>query len=385
MSQQPSAVIGADILTPEGIVRDHALLHDAGRIESIVPKADLGAGVEVIELDGGVLIPGFVDLQVNGGGGLMFNNAPDVETLRRMAEAHARIGATSILPTLITDTPEITEQAIAATIEAVENGVPGIIGLHLEGPHLSRSRKGAHEANLIRPMEQTDLERLLAAAQKLPVLKVTVAPESVSGDQIRTLSEAGIVVSLGHTDASYEDCRAAAEAGARCVTHLFNAQSQMGNREPGTVGAALALGELSAGLIADTIHVHPASMRSAIRAKNGPGRVFLVSDAMATAGSDIASFMLNGREILRSENRLTLSDGTLAGAHLELLVAVKNVAELTDVSFETAVEMASLIPAELVQRKQLGRLSPGSAADILHIGVDRTVQGVWQNGSKLLN
>ena len=129
MNQQPSAVVGADILTPEGIVRDHALLHDAGRIESIVPKADLGAGVEVIELDGGVLIPGFVDLQVNGGGGLMFNNAPDVETLRRMAEAHARIGATSILPTLITDTPEITEQAIAAAIEAIENGVPGIIGL----------------------------------------------------------------------------------------------------------------------------------------------------------------------------------------------------------------------------------------------------------------
>lgn len=384
MSGALQAIIGADILMPERVVTGHALTHRHGRIESIVPVEDMDQAAECTELDGGLLAPGFVDLQVNGGGGLMFNNQPDVSALRSMSAAHARIGATSILPTLITDTPEVTAQAVSAAIEAAASRVPGIIGLHLEGPHLSVSRKGAHDAALIRPMEQSDLDMLLDAAAKLPVLKVTVAPESVSTAQIRKMADAGILVSLGHTDASYDACMAAAEAGARCVTHLFNAQSQMGNREPGTVGAVLALGNLSAGLIADMIHVHPASMRNALRAKQGPGFVFLVSDAMATAGSDISSFELNGREIHRNDNRLTLADGTLAGAHLELLEAVRNVSELAGVPFGAAFEMASRLPAELIGNDRLGRLSPGSPAHILHIEHSGALAGVWQDGRRVL-
>jgi N-acetylglucosamine-6-phosphate deacetylase len=383
MSSALQAITGAGILTPHGIVHDHAVLQRDGRIEAVVPISDLGSDVQTTTVDRGLLAPGFVDLQVNGGGGLMLNNAPEVETLRVMAAAHARIGATSILPTLITDTPEVTRRAVAAAIAAIAEGIPGILGLHLEGPHLSVSRKGAHDAALIRPMEQSDLEMLLETAAQLPVLKVTVAPESVSNAQIMAMTDAGILVSLGHTDASYDACKAAANAGARCVTHLFNAQSQMGNREPGTVGAALALGDLSAGLIADTIHVHPASMKTALSAKQGPGCVFLVSDAMATAGSDIESFTLNGREIHRSGDRLTLADGTLAGAHLELLDAAQNVSELSGVALPKALEMASRLPADLIGQNQIGRICPGATADILHIGSAGRLESVWQGGRKL--
>ncbi|WP_120631633.1 N-acetylglucosamine-6-phosphate deacetylase [Ruegeria sp. EL01] len=383
MSTALQAITGANILTTEGVVQDHALLHRDGQIEAVMPVLKIGPDAEVTNVEGGLLAPGFVDLQVNGGGGLMLNNAPKIETLRVMAEAHARIGATSILPTLITDTPEVTRRAVTATISAIAEGVPGILGLHLEGPHLSVSRKGAHDAALIRLMEQSDLDMLLETAAQLPVLKVTVAPESVSNAQIRAMADAGILVSLGHTDASFDACQAAANAGARCVTHLFNAQSQMGNREPGTVGAALALGGLSAGLIADSIHVHPASMKNALSAKQRPGFVFLVSDAMATAGSDIQSFTLNGREIHRSGDRLTLADGTLAGAHLELLDAVRNISELVDLELSQALEMASRQPADLIGQDQLGRICPDAKADILHIGASGTLEKVWQGGRKL--
>ena len=380
MTDTLQALVGADILTLDGIVKNHALLYRTGAIEGVVADTDLPAEANILPLRGGLLAPGFVDLQVNGGGGLMFNNTPNIATLRHMAQAHARIGATAILPTLITDTPEVTGRAIDAVLQAVAEGTPGILGLHLEGPHLSSARKGAHDGDLIRPMESADLDMLLETAAKVPILKVTVAPENVSNAQIQTMAESGILVSLGHTNASYEDCRAAANAGARCVTHLFNAQSQMGNREPGTVGAALALGQLSAGLIADTIHVHPATMRTAIQAKAGPGRVFLVSDAMATAGSEIASFELNGREILRTDDRLTLADGTLAGAHLELLDAVRNVSECADIAFETAYEMAARVPADLIGQSQLGRLMQGAPAHILHIGQTGILEKVWQSG-----
>ncbi|MEX0317490.1 MAG: N-acetylglucosamine-6-phosphate deacetylase [Ruegeria sp.] len=380
MKDALKAITGADILTPDGVRPECALLYRADRIEAVMPEAEMPADTRITHLDGGMLAPGFVDLQVNGGGGVMFNNAPELSTLRRMAEAHAHIGATSILPTLITDTPDVVSRAIDATVQAISEGVAGIAGLHLEGPHLSHKRKGAHDDTLIRPMEDADLTQLLDAAERLPVLKVTVAPESVSPAQIEALKEAGVLVSLGHTDATFEDCQAAVSAGARCVTHLFNAQSQMGNREPGVVGAVLALGELSAGLIADGIHVHAASLRNALCAKAGPGRIFLVSDAMATAGSDIATFRLNSREIRRRGDRLTLTDGTLAGAHLELISAVHNVAGMADLPIEAALDMATRIPADLIGQSHLGRLEPGAQADFLHLCQSKDLLRVWQLG-----
>ena len=253
---------------------------------------------EIVTLKGGFLTPGFVDLQVNGGGGVMFNHAPSVETLRVIAQAHRSLGTVALLPTLITDTPAQTRAAIDAVKQAIAKGVPGIIGIHLEGPHLSIARKGAHDAALIRPMEAQDLELICDAARRLPNVLVTVAPENVTTVQISAMSAAGVIVSLGHTDASFDACISAFDAGATCVTHLFNAMSQLGSRTPGLVGATLARGDIYAGLIADGVHVHATTIAAALRAKVEAQKVFLVSDAMATAGSDIRSFKLNDLSLI---------------------------------------------------------------------------------------
>ncbi len=319
-----------------------------GVLKEIVPENQIAKGETTEDLAGDILSPGYVDLQVNGGDGLMFNDDPSVETLRRMAMAHRKLGATAILPTLITDTPDKTALAVNAAIEAVEASVPGIAGLHLEGPHLSDRRKGAHDSALIRPMQDQDLRMLLDAAQNLPALIVTVAPESTTAEQVSVLAEAGVIVSLGHTDAPFETCLAYANAGARCATHLFNAMSQLGSREPGLVGAALSCGTLSAGLIADAVHVHPSAMRLAWRAKQGPGQLFLVSDAMAVAGTDMTQFHLEGRLIQRKKGKLTLQDGTLAGADLDLTTAVRVLMTQLDLPLEVALAAATSVPASFL-------------------------------------
>ena len=357
---------------------DHALVVAEGRVSGIVPNGTLG-DIQAVHLTGGVLCPGFVDLQVNGGGGVMFNDNPSPETLRLMSAAHARLGTTSLLPTLITDSAEKT----AAAIDAVAaGGVSGIVGLHLEGPHIALSRKGAHEARHIRAMTGGDLAELLAASRRLPRLKVTLAPEAVTLDQIAALSEAGVLVSLGHSDATFDEAAEAVRAGARCATHLFNAMSALGSRAPGLVGAALELGQLSAGIIADGIHVHPASVGTALRAKRAPGQIFLVSDAMAVAGTAETSFELNGRRVMRRDGRLTLADGTLSGADLDLVAALRNLLRWHLVPVDTALAMASRMPAELAGLPDgIGTLRPGAVADFVH--VDPETDGpvkVWKAG-----
>jgi N-acetylglucosamine-6-phosphate deacetylase len=326
----------------------HALRFENGRAAFLGPAIPAPTSGHTIDLAGDILFPGFVDLQVNGGAGILFNTDPSTATLRRIAAAHRSLGVTAFLPTLITDTAEKTRAAIAAVEDALREGVPGIAGLHLEGPHLSVARKGAHDPDLIRPMEAEDLDTLLRATETLPLLKVTVAPETVSEDQVKTLARAGVLVSLGHSDADYETCRRYFAAGASCVTHLFNAMSQLGNREPGLVGAALASGEASAGLIADAVHVHPESIRTAWKAKTGPGRIFLVSDAMAVAGSDLTEFELGGRLIKRKNGILTLADGTLAGADLDLAKAVRTMVEKVGIDIACALQASTSIPAGLI-------------------------------------
>lgn len=330
------------------LLEGYAARFEGGVLSDLCPDTQCPASLEEIDLGGDILFPGYVDLQVNGGDGILFNDDPSVAGVRRIAAAHRRLGVTSLLPTLITDTRDVTRAAIDAVRKAVREGVPGIAGLHLEGPHLSVARKGAHDPTLIRPMEVEDLQALVEAAEQLPVLKVTVAPENVTEEQVQTLSRAGILVSLGHTDADFATCRRYAAAGARCVTHLFNAMSQLGNREPGLVGAALADGELSAGLIADAVHVHPETIRAAWSAKTGPGSIFLVSDAMAVAGSDLTEFELGGRLIRRREGILTLEDGTLAGADLELTTALRVMVNDVGIDLAAALLGATSVPAELI-------------------------------------
>jgi N-acetylglucosamine-6-phosphate deacetylase len=383
MDQQTTAFCCDRLFDGRLMHRAVAVLVRDGRVTGTCVDADIPDGATPVDLGAGILVPGFVDLQVNGGGGVMFNDRQDTDTLARICQAHAALGATSILPTLITESFDHVHAAIGAARQALAAGVPGFAGLHLEGPHLDPRRKGAHDPGLIRSMEARDLALLCDAAQSLPALMVTLAPESVSADQVAALVSAGVVVSLGHSGATYEQCRALVQAGARCATHLFNAMSPLTNREPGLVGAALDLGDLSCGLIADGVHVHPVAMRLALRAKQGPGQIFLVSDAMAPAGTDQRSFMLNGREIRRESGRLTLADGTLAGADLDLATALQVMVRDVGCEVETALRMATSIPAAVIGNQAVGQLRAGVLADMVHLNEDLVLQAVWQQGRQI--
>jgi N-acetylglucosamine-6-phosphate deacetylase len=385
MTDQRVAYLADTILDGGRRHAQAALLVEGSDLRGIVARDAVPEGIRRTDLGAGVIAPGFVDLQVNGGGGVMLNDAPTVDTLRRMTEAHAGLGSTRILPTLITDTPAQTRAAVDAVARAVAAGMPGIAGLHLEGPHLAPARKGAHDAGLIRPMADADLGALCAAAARLPALMVTLAPEAARPDQIAALVRAGAIVSLGHTDAPFDTCRAAFDAGATCVTHLYNAMRQIAGREPGVVGAALADGRVSAGVIADGHHVHAANLGLAVRGKAGPGEVFLVSDAMAVAGTALTEFTLNGREVRRAGGRLTLQDGTLAGADLDLAQAVRVMVRAAGVPLADAVAMATSVPARVIgQGGRYGALSEGSAADFVHLRPDLTLKAVWRGGQRIV-
>ncbi|MCK0097393.1 N-acetylglucosamine-6-phosphate deacetylase [Yoonia sp. F2084L] len=365
------ALIGAAIFDGKVLHQGRTLLLDGPDFVDIVADDILPPDYPAEAVDGGIIMPGFVDLQVNGGGGVMFNDATNVAGLTKIAAALVATGTRAFLPTLITDTPERTRAAIDAVESAIAQGVPGVIGLHLEGPHLSVARKGAHDPSLIRPMTDEDEALLLDAARRLPNVLVTVAPESVTPEQIGRLSDAGLIVSLGHSDCSFEDAQTAFAAGARCVTHLFNAMSQMSNRAPGLVGAALDTPGIAAGLIADDIHVHASMMRIALAAKQHPGKIFLVTDAMATAGSEITQFTLNGRTVLRRDGRLTLEDGTLAGADLNFSQAISVLVDKVGVAPETALAMATQFPADcLKQPGAAGAFVTGHPANAIRLGPD---------------
>jgi N-acetylglucosamine-6-phosphate deacetylase len=377
----PLALGGARIFTGERFLDGHAVLVDDGTIAAVVPVAQIPADARRVELRGGTLAPGFIDAQVNGGGGILFNERPDAPSLALLAKAHGRHGSTALLPTFITDRPAGMIQAMAAVREAIDEGVPGIAGIHLEGPFLSVARKGAHDPALIRPMTEEDVEAILSA--ELDTVLLTVAPETVAPPLIRRLAESGVIVSLGHTDASYETVMAAADAGARGITHLFNAMSQLQHRAPGVVGAALDHGGLWCGLIADGHHVHPAALSAALRAKRGPGRLFLVTDAMPTAGHEGDTFDLNGRKVTRREGVLTLEDGTLAGSDLTMDEAVRFAVARLDLSLAEALRMASLYPAEFLGLKRRGRIVAGHRADLVHLDDGLHARRVLVSGAEI--
>ncbi|AGB43185.1 MULTISPECIES: N-acetylglucosamine-6-phosphate deacetylase [Mesorhizobium] len=378
------ALTGARIFDGDDWHEGAALVVRDGLVEAMLPQGALPGDIRAVDTGGGMLVPGFVDIQVNGGGGVMLNDHPDVASIETICRAHAPFGTTALLPTLITDTPAITAAAIAAGEAAALQKVPGFLGLHLEGPHLSIARKGAHDPALIRPMTDADQAMLIAARQKLPVLLTTIAPESVDPARVKALAKAGIIVSLGHSDTGHATAKAFAEAGASVVTHLFNAMSQIGNREPGLAGAAIDIGALSAGLIADGIHVHPATIRIALDAKQGPGRIVLVTDAMATIGTEMSSFTLNGRTIYRRDGSLRLADGTLAGADLDMISAIRFMHRTVGLELSEVLRMASLYPAQAIgQSHRLGRFANGTAADIVALSDNLDIGSVWIGGDKV--
>lgn len=372
------AITGARIFDGFSWHNDKALLiDDNARVTGIVARSDAPDSTHRHILHGGILVPGFVDLQVNGGGGVLLNDEPTLSGLTTICTAHRQFGTTSLLPTLITDTPDITARTIAAGRQAHATMLSGFLGLHLEGPHLAPARKGAHDPTLIRPIEDDDIQRLTDAVAAMPVLLTTLAPDIVAPARIRKLTAAGVIVSLGHSNASADQVEDAVAAGATMVTHLFNAMSPLGHREPGMVGAALDQPCLHCGLIADGIHVDARVISLALRAKNGAGRLFLVTDAMAATGTDLTSFTLNGRTIHRRDGRLTLADGTLAGADIDMIASVRLMHRTVGLPLDEALRMASLYPAQAVGQTAIGHLQPGAQADFVHLSPDLTVREVW--------
>jgi N-acetylglucosamine-6-phosphate deacetylase len=358
---------------------DAAVLVRDDTIEAIVPAAELPPNVAVERLDGGLLVPGFIDAQVNGGGGVLLNDAPTAATMDRIAAAHRTFGTCRLLPTLITTSAETTQAALAAVGQAG----PGVAGLHLEGPHLAPARKGVHDERFMRPMTDSDIAAMLLA--RVARLLVTVAPEQVTPDQVRRLVEGGAIVSLGHTNATYEQAMALIEAGATGATHLFNAMSPLQSRAAGVVGAALEAGSVWCGIIADGRHVDAATLRIALRAKRPPGRLFLVTDAMPTVGSTATSFRLGDRLIERQGERLTWTgeDGNpvLAGAHLDMAAAIRFCVGSLGLPLDEALRMASLYPAIFLRLDDRhGRLAPDHAADLVHLTADLTVRRTWVAG-----
>ena len=361
------------------LVRDRVVIVDGDRIVAIATDLPAGVAAEILPPDT-ILAPGFVDLQVNGGGGVMLNDAITVDAMRRIAEAHARCGTTTILPTLISGTRPQLREALAVAEVAIGQ-VPGVAGLHIEGPFIALARRGIHPASAVTTLTDADMA-LLGEPRGLQVL-LTLAPDTVPPDLVTRLVRAGVVVFAGHTDASYEQVSDALAAGATGFTHLFNAMSQFASRAPGAVGAALAHRDAYAGIIVDGLHVHPAAVTAAFAAK-GAARLFLVSDAMATAGSDVSSFTLNGVVIYLKDGRLANDAGTLAGAHLTMAEAVRNAVQLAGIPLAEALRMGTATPAACMRFTDRGRIAAGCRADLVALDRNLNVIAVWQGGKSFV-
>jgi N-acetylglucosamine-6-phosphate deacetylase len=385
MTSSRFAITGARIFDGEHWHEKSAVVVHDGVVEGVIGE-EFPTDMRRVVLPGGMLVPGFIDLQVNGAGGTLLNETPTAVAIRTICETLWQFGVTACLPTLITDTTEIMDRAVEAGITAAGRKVPSFLGLHLEGPHLSVYRKGAHDAALIRPFSDNDLQRLIHAREAMPCVLTTVAAEVVAADDIAAMAGAGIVVSIGHSDATYEGVAEAVAAGARMATHLFNAQSQIKSRQPGVVGAVLDLGGLSAGIIADGIHVHPASLGAAIRGKRGPGRVFLVTDAMSPIGTDMTEFALNGRTVFRRDGALRLADGQLAGADLVMIDAIAYVHRTIGLDLAEALRMATVYPAEAIGiADRYGHLRRGARADMVLLSDELEVTSTWVGGDEVFS
>jgi N-acetylglucosamine-6-phosphate deacetylase len=359
--------------------KDAAVLIDRGRIRGLAPWSDVPDGWPLRRLpDDAILAPGFIDLQVNGGGGFLLNDDPTAETMRAIARAHRRSGTTACLPTLITDTRKRMQSAIVAARTTA--GSDGVLGVHLEGPFISPARPGIHRADHIVRPEAADLELLadLGAGHSM----VTLALECLPPGFLRSLTSSGIRVSVGHSEASADVVIRAVADGLTGVTHLFNAMPPFAGREPGIVGAALASRQLTAGIIVDGIHVDPVAVRAAFAAKGADG-IALVSDAMPSVGTALASFRLMGRTVTLANGRLTGEDGTLAGAHLDMISAVRNAVKLAGLPLEDALRSASFTPARFLGlERERGALAAGARADLVALTPDLDVIATWIDGAE---
>lgn len=374
------ALLNACVLTTDGFRDDLAVLLDGGVIQALTAPDDARLrDAQSHDLSGCALLPGFIDCQVNGGGGVLFNDAPDVETIRRIGAAHRRYGTTGFLPTLISDDADVMRAAIAAVDAAIEEGVPGVFGIHLEGPYIAPARRGAHDAAKFRTLDAA--ERHLACSLRHGVTVLTLAPERVTPDDVRALTARGVVVCAGHTAADYAQVRGALDAGLRGFTHLYNAMTPLQGREPGVVGAALDDAASWCGVIVDGHHVHPASLRIALAAKPR-GKLLLVTDAMPPVGADTDTYTLAGATITCRNGRCETADGVLAGSALDMAGAVRNSVAWLGVPLDEAARMASTYPAEFLGiADRCGRIAPGLRADLVALDADFNVRRSWIGGT----
>lgn len=371
------ALVGARVFDGTEMRDGCAVVLDGQRIAAVLPEAEVDPGVETRRLNG-LLAPGFVDVQVNGGGGVLFNDQRSVEGIRAIGAAHRPFGTTGFLPTLITDTREKMAEAVEAVRQGMAAGVPGLLGIHIEGPFLNPARKGVHDPSLMRPIEEEDIRIMTSLGAGCTL--VTLAPEMVPPEAIERLAKAGVIIAAGHTAADAATIEDVARRGLTGVTHLFNAMPPMAAREPGPIGAALAIPDIWASLIVDLIHVAPTSLRVALAAK-GADRIILVTDAMPSVGTDVKSFELQGRTISRENGRLTTEDGTLAGCDLDMASAVRNMVGL-GVALPDALRMASAVPAAFIRLDgELGRIAPGYRASLVLLGEALNVQATWIDGA----
>ena len=374
------ALCGARMFDGDRFLDGYAVLIDGGKIIGIMPEAELKNAGTRIELKGGCLVPGFVDVQVNGGGGVLFNDYPTAEAMAHIASIHRKFGTTSLLPTLISDDWQIMVKAANSARVAIAEGIPGIRGIHFEGPYLNVDRKGVHDETKIRPVDRGAMD--LLSTGDMGAVVVTLAPENVSDDFIKRLTDSGVRVCAGHTAATFDQIMSAINAGLSGFTHLFNAMTTMGSREPGVVGAALDDPNTWCGIIVDGVHIHPASLRVALRAKKKE-KFMLITDAMPTVGLAEKSFVLNG-ELIQAENgRCATVEGILAGSDLDMATAVRNTIDFCGFDPSEALRMASLYPAEFLGLDdRIGRIQPGYDADLVLLDDQYDVRRSWIAGKE---
>lgn len=365
------------VLTEAGIEAGKVLLVRDGRIEAISQAREVAGTDRSIDLEGQLLVPGFIDAQVNGGGGVLFNDDPSVESIAAIGRAHRQFGTTGFLPTLISDDLDAVERAIDAVRAARAAAVPGVLGIHIEGPFLNAERRGVHDARKLRALDAGAV-KLLSNAD-CGVTMVTLAPERTTPAFIQELTAAGVIVSAGHTNATYDELQPAFAAGLRGFTHLFNAMSPLSSREPGAVGAALAHEASWCGLIVDGHHVHPEVMKLALRAKRHE-KFILVSDAMPSVGTQASRFELNGRPVTVVDGKCVDEEGRLAGAHLDMAGAVRNAVRMLGLSVTDAVRMASANPADFLALRDVGRIAVGQRANLVLLDDELRVRATWIDG-----
>jgi N-acetylglucosamine-6-phosphate deacetylase len=374
-----SVLVNGRILTGAGLVSGSAVLISGARIEAVTHLDDPRCrDAVVVDLAGQILLPGFIDVQVNGGGGVLFNDDPSLASIRAIGAAHRRFGTTGFMPTLISDDLDTIAQAIAAAQSALDSNVPGVLGIHIEGPFLNWERRGVHDEKHLRLLE-SGLVSLLCGLKSGRTL-LTLAPEMTTTDMIAVLTQGGVLISAGHSNATYAETVAAIAHGVRGFTHLFNAMARLEPRQPGIVGAALYDTGTWCGIIVDGHHVDPVMLKLALRCKRHD-RFMLITDAMPPVGSSLSSFVLQGKTISVAGGVCSDESGTLAGTALDMAAAVRNAISMLDLDIAEAARMASEYPAEFLGLgHELGKIEPGYRANLALLDDDLNVQRTWIEG-----